>query len=117
MQTGWMKPDTAAQTEINGITRFVVCAANKYGDEVIMGIRHHCPLMRGNMDARDKRDLKAGLDASDLNVMSCQGFVDQWGNWLSRDEAFNLVKATGQQINWERNGCNKTLYSEGLYSI
>lgn len=120
--TGWIHPEHIDSTEINGITRFVVCAANKYGDHVVLGVRHSCPIMNSTLQKSpdlSKQERKRMMNESDddLNFITCQGFIDQWGNWMSRETAFKLVNATGQYIDWERNGSTKTLYSEGLYSI
>lgn len=46
-----------------------------------------------------------------------QGFIDQFGNFLTRQEAWTVAEAAGQ-IDIERNGgehSRGTLYSEGLY--
>lgn len=44
-----------------------------------------------------------------------QGFVDQFGNYLTRKQALYIVVENGQEINWDRNGSTTELYSEGLY--
>ena len=47
-----------------------------------------------------------------------QGFVDQHGGWLSREEAYTVAQAAGQIIRPDAcgEGLNgPKLYSEGLY--
>lgn len=50
---------TKVELEINGVKRKVVCAANKYGEHIVMGIRHHCPMMNKNIQAivGDKKEM------------------------------------------------------------
>jgi hypothetical protein len=43
-----------------------------------------------------------------------QGFVDQFGNFLTRERAWDIAKAQGQ-IRTENSICTGTLYSEDLY--
>lgn len=45
-----------------------------------------------------------------------QGFIDQWGQWISREEGLDLVRVSGQPFDDERNGGSKTeLFSEGVW--
>lgn len=93
--------------------RRVVCAAIRAADgEIMVGIRHYSPDMIRNIEARHDGDkFRHRLDHD-------QGFVDQWGNWMSRTEAYHLADANGQIIRPE---CcppaldEPRLYSEGLY--
>ena len=117
INTGYGEPDDSG-LEINGIKRFIVCAANRYGDTVVIGVRHFCPLMRQNLDGVGSNlELRILNQGSGLNPVTCQGFIDQFGHWLSREEALHIAEANGQYINYERNGSTTELFSEGLYSI
>lgn len=44
-----------------------------------------------------------------------QGFIDQFGNFYGREEAFEHCERIGQPIDYERNGGKGALFSEGLY--
>ena len=50
-----------------------------------------------------------------------QGFIDQWGNFLTRREAWAIAAAQGQIIRWVGNQeagnveADEDLYSENLY--
>lgn len=93
--------------------RRVVCAAIRAADgELLLGIRHYSRDMHRQIDARpDGYRFRHRLDKD-------QGFVDQWGCWLSRTEAYRVAEAAGQIIHPE--ACppmldEPRLYSEGLY--
>ena len=82
--------------------RQVVCAANRYGEHIILGVRHHCPLMNKMLDL-------AGIN----RYTKEQGFVDQWGNYMDRKEALFVLKTNGR---WTRDDdFSNELYSENLY--
>lgn len=83
-------------------SRRVVCAANRVGDVIAIGIRHGCPLMRINM-----RALGIKLDAS-----TEQGFVDQLGTFLTREEAMRMALGNGQHAG---GGSCDILFSEDIY--
>ena len=93
-----------------GRPRRIVCAALRADDgELLIGIRHYSPDML--------RQMKQRLDGAKWKHRGDddQGFVDQWGQWLSRQEAHALASANGQLI-YQDNGPNdQKLYSEGLY--
>lgn len=84
----------------------VVCAAMLMKDgSIITGIRHFSPEMRETM----KRIYGEGYH---LKVKE-QGFVDQFGKFLSRKKAWKVAEKEGQIIR-EVSGPG-TLYSENLY--
>jgi hypothetical protein len=87
--------------------RFVVCAANKYGDLVFTGVRHFCPVMVFNMAHYDIPGLRKERG-------EVQGFIDQHGVFMDRKEAAKVATAAGQL---ERYGDVKpeVLFSEDLY--
>jgi hypothetical protein len=101
-----------ADTEI---PRMVVCAANRYGNEVVgyfmfIGVRHFCPVMRKNMEGRDVHWMRVQFGEE-------QGFIDQQGVFMDRQEAWKVAEAAGQirrRVGGDdRNG--GTLYSENIY--
>lgn len=69
--------------------RRVSMAANIVDGRLIVGNRHFCPLMHMQIDA-------LGLNARKHNISFDQGFVDQWGIYMSREEAWDVAKARGQ---------------------
>ena len=91
----------------------IVCAANKFtlnGTEIIVtGARHYDELMHTT--------IKALSNCGDLvavpNTIDNQGFIDQFGNWLSREEAREIVLANKQQLRSQPN--SRILFSEDLY--
>lgn len=98
---------------ITSTERRIVCAAiRSSGGVILLGIRHYSQDMRLQIQARfDGRLFYHRLDED-------QGFVDQHGVWLSREEAYIVALAAGQIIRPDAcgEGLNGTkLYSEGLY--
>jgi len=91
----------------NGLVKpqqIVVCAAIRVGDVIFCGARHCDSAMWGQAKAADI-SMKNGK----------QGFIDQFGDFLDRKEAMEIVKKNGQPFNIERNGGDINLFSEGLY--
>lgn len=95
--------------------RTIVCAANKYllksGVELIIPcVRHANPVL--------SLQLAAMKEAGMIDKMSCspkdQGFIDQYYNWWSREDAYIIAQAA-HQIDHDRNGHDTELFSEGLY--
>lgn len=93
--------------------RRVVCAAIRAADgEILLGIRHYSEDMHWQIEARvDGGKFCHRLDDD-------QGFVDQHGVFMNREEAY-LVALEANQIRYpERCGeglDGPKLYSEGLY--
>lgn len=94
--------DGAPIWERADVQRVVSMAACIVDGHLIVGNRHFCPIMQLTMD-------KMGLDDfSSHSIIEEQGFVDQWGIYMSRQEAWDVAKAAGQI---------KRVYTEGvLYS-
>ena len=102
------------QVEVTTPARRVVCAAIRAADgELLLGIRHYSMDMHRQIEQRrDGHKFTHRMDED-------QGFVDQFGNWLSRADAYALAKANGQlyrpaSCGMGIDGVHK-LYSEGLY--
>jgi len=90
------------------LVRTVVCAANRYRDIIVCGARHHDKIMNAQIRAIGKDRCKP--------VKGYQGFIDQFGVFMSREEALRVVIESGQPFDRVRNGGNgRVLYSEGLY--
>lgn len=93
--------------------RRVVCAAIRAADgTLLLGIRHYSRDMRDQINARrDGKKFHHRLDED-------QGFVDQHGVWMGREEAYNVARDAGQITNFDACGVGlegPKLYSEGLY--
>ena len=88
--------------------RRIVCAAIWVNDHVICGPRHYDPTMIAQLKVLDA----AGECYSAANVV--QGFVDQHGVFLTREEALPIALAAGQRIRRCGNDEDK-LWSENLY--
>jgi hypothetical protein len=89
------------------VQQVVVCAANRFKSAgvILCGARHWDDVMRAQADAMG---IKGGNEE--------QGFIDQFGTFLTREEAMQIVKESGQPFNEDRNGgAGKALFSEGLY--
>lgn len=87
--------------------RSVVCAANKYGDLVFVGVRHFCPVMQFNMRGHD-------IPALRKERGEVQGFIDQHGVFMDRKEAAIVAKESGQLARYGDN-IPEILFSEDLY--
>ena len=86
------------------IPRRVVCSANLFPcGTIIIGVRHWDPLMR-------KQAKAYGLNKDGVE----QGFIDQWGVFMTREEAWIVAEAANQII-YRGNWGSGVLYSENLY--
>lgn len=94
----------------NGIEKpqaIVVCAAIRFGELIIAGARHYDSVMRLQV---------AHIDPSKTKRSEAeQGFINQFGEFLTREEAMLVVKESGQPFDAKRNGSGSELFSEGLY--
>lgn len=97
-------------SKINDKPRFVVCAAvrERGGDVIFCGPRHFDETMHKQIAA-------AGMMGKAIEFE--QGFIDQRGVFMDREEAMCVAKAARQPIDfeWGCSGSFSTLYSEGLY--
>ena len=86
--------------------RRIVCAAVLYPDgTMLVGPRHFDNVMRMQYE-------RFGIKHSEDE--SVQGFVDQWGEFLTREEAHEVAIMQGQ-IMRRCGGDNGRLFSENLY--
>jgi len=90
--------------------RVVVCAANrnKVTGAIVCGARHFDQVMRSQINAitGDKQDLDW--------VGSEQGFIDNFGKFLTREEAHKIAYWNGQR-KYRCGGDKDKLFSENLY--
>lgn len=96
-----------------GRERRVVCAAiRSTKGKLLLGIRHYSADMQTQLAVRhDSEEFVHRLDED-------QGFVDQHGVFMSREEAYQVALAAGQIRYPEACGQGldgPKLYSEGLY--
>lgn len=93
--------------------RRVVCAAIRASDgSLLLGIRHYSRDMHAQIENR--YDSGKFINRHDPD----QGFVDQWGVYMTREEAYRVAEAAGQIKYPEACGQGldgPKLYSEGLY--
>lgn len=102
----WLDNVNAVSAQEPG--RRIVWAANRrkhrFGDVVVLGARHFDMLMRGHIR-------HCGITEP---VEWEQGFVDQRGVFLTREEAWIVAEAAGQIIR-RVDGDGIELFSENLY--
>lgn len=97
-ETSEWKPD------YNVTPRRIVCAAMRKEDRIITGTRHFDKIMRAQMKASE--GIPWWKDCH-------QGFIDQFGDFLTREEAWTI--AINQNQIHRDVSCPGTLYSENLY--
>lgn len=103
-KTKWMieTEEWARSQEFFDRVRVVSMAANIVDGRLIVGNRHFCPIMQMQIETQ-------GLNSRVHNIGTDQGFIDQWGIYMSRQEAWDVAKRAGQIKEVFQEG---TLYSE-----
>lgn len=87
--------------------RRVVCAANRVGNIIVPGPRHYSPLMH---------DLRLRMLITDDDWRSAeQGFIDQWGVFMTREDALVVAREAGQLEGRTKTHPERLLFSEDLY--
>jgi hypothetical protein len=93
----------------------IVCAANRFADNIVVGPRHSDDTMRKQIDLYDAIAVLTGKKWNKITAE--QGFIDQFGDFHTREEAWKIAEANGQI--YRRCGGDTanggTLYSENLY--
>ena len=91
----------------------ILCAANRYGYVILVGVRHGCDVMENVFDKFE--DVHCYLD-EDCDKVE-QGFITSKGRYVSRQEAWKIALDQRQIV--RRVGGDTanggTLYSENLY--
>ena len=88
--------------------RKVVCAANKYGNYMFIGVRYFCPIMCKNMETYDIPWLRKEFGEE-------QGFIDQYGVFLNRKEALQVALDAHQMDGRQKTTPYDRLFSEDIY--
>lgn len=93
------------------LERRVVCAANRNSDTIILGARHWDKCMRKHALLLDTDFISFGWE---------QGFINSWGEFLTREEAWIVARHNNQIIRLvgnqrSLNDIDNELYSENLY--
>lgn len=83
----WVDAEGNPPWKKHNVQRVVSMAACIVGGHLITGNRHYCPLMIMMME-------KLGI--RDEDEEQGQGFVDQWGVYMTREEAWVVAEAAGQ---------------------
>jgi len=106
------KGESYTTVDVNGLyvlsKPYIVCAAIKCGNIVITGARHYDLLMRSTMKQI------FGDDTSKYPTFE-QGFIDQYGKFYDRHEAYKLAKENGQIRKEFATSTIDMLFSEHLY--
>lgn len=102
----------------------IVSAANRYRDYIVVGVRHHCNMMRShvtlvgsligvssNMEVEGRKALLKYAGGPDKEE---QGFVDQYGTFHDRKQAYKIALKAGQIKEGEVQ-IKGMLFSEDLY--
>lgn len=98
--------DGRTRWETYGVQLRVAQAACNYNGLIVTGTRHFCPIMHLQINAMGG-DKVLGEWSPDGHI---QGFTDQYGNFLTRQEAYVIAKAAGQITRGDYEP--GTLYSE-----
>lgn len=107
-------------TGVRNVGRRIVCAANRNeAGKIILGVRHFDMLMAAQIKEYFEELSKRGENVTDpkYSFQAQQGFIDNRGNYVSREKAWKIAQEAGQIIRRvggdTRNG--GTLFSENLY--
>ena len=86
---------------------WIVCAAIMHpsSERIITGVRHYCPLMR--------QQIIESEGITFWREKTLQGFVDQYGKFYNREDAWIIAERNGQIK--KQVSSPGTLYSENLY--
>jgi hypothetical protein len=86
----------------------IVCAAIRHKEEpnlIIAGVRHYDSIMRSQVERSGGSKYWLGCE---------QGFLDNKGNFLTREQA-HIIALQTQQIIYRCGGDKECLFSENLY--
>lgn len=98
------------------VQRKIVCAANKFqlkdGTPIVIPASRHYSRIMGGLAKMLKQQ---GIIKTNIVAGDNQGFIDQFDDYHTREDAYIIVQHSGQAFNAERNGHVRELFSEGLY--
>lgn len=83
----------------------IVCAANRY---------HNGPILIGARHCDQHMYVQAQFHGITMAEPNTQGFIDQFGNFYNRQEAWKIAKKNNQIIR-DHDKCVGMLFSEHLY--
>ncbi len=94
------------------VDRTIVCSANRHGDVMLIGPRHWDDTMSLRWDA-----VEGVFDGEFKDPRQFEeGFIDQFGNFATRKEAWQIVFDNAQVLHGSLDfDSYKELYSEHLY--
>ena len=104
-----MDHQTRLALQAQTIGHRIVAAANRYGTVVIVGVRHHDMIM--NDTIRRFKELGVVLDGE----KSEQGFVDNNGKFLTREEAWEIALVAGQILRRVGGDDRGRLFSDNMW--
>lgn len=114
MVNAWIEKDgdgfTGWRWDKLNVQRRLVSACNRYKDVLVCAPRHSCPIMTMSMAMLGGMQVLHKYSGKDHE----QGFVDQFGTFYTRKEAYDLAIENGQLLYPDRS-LSETLFSEGLY--
>ena len=85
----------------------IVSAANRIGDVIFCGARHFSNAMVSQ--------IKASNFTREEIQRSEQGFIDNYDRFWNREQAYEIMKITGQKMIEEDLTAGSQLFSENLY--
>jgi hypothetical protein len=88
----------------------IVCAAMRKDDIVIVGARHYDKVMRATIELISAVDNQWAYSS-----LVVQGFIDQYGTFLDRSQAFIVAERQNQIRRLCGSESSQKLYSENLY--
>lgn len=113
MDQCWIQDDadgfTGWRWEKYGTQLNIVCAANRYKDIIVSGPRHYSNNMRITIDALGGFKLLREYAGDEYE----QGFIDQYGTFHNRKEAW-IIAERSNQIKFRDRLPTDELYSEHL---
>ena len=108
----WCCASKSCQINVPELTPWVVSAANRHKKTrfIVTGARHFDNIMRSQIKAY----FKSLNEPENWGSAWEQGFIDQFGNFLTRKEAMVIAKENGQ-IRRDGERVRLELFSENLY--
>ena len=98
------------------IEKKVICAANRWKDTIVCGARHFDSVMHSQIKAMEY------ISCPEHSLQWEQGFIDQFGNFLTREEAWvvavnakQIIRFVGSQTHYDLCRNDIKLFSENLY--
>lgn len=115
MERVWIENDkdgfTGWRWDKFGVEPYIVCAANRYRDFIVTGSRHFSVPMLMTMELVGMDALHAYAGGVDKEE---QGFIDQYGKFWNRRDAYALCIKQGRPL-LEAGGSKSQLFSEHIY--